>query len=42
MNDVTSLQDSQPEPTPGEEKISLISILQCYKSYASVVLCQVI
>ncbi len=41
MADVLNLQGDDPRPTtPGEEKASMLSYLQCHHSAVSVVMCQ--
>lgn len=41
MADILRLQTAdQLPPTPGEEKVSMTSVLQCHRSAVSYLLCQ--
>lgn len=41
MSDVLRLQDDDDTPiVPPEEKVSLVSVFQCYNSHVSLVMCQ--
>ncbi|MBP8920868.1 MAG: hypothetical protein R2719_09790 [Micropruina sp.] len=44
MAEILNLQadDDEPLPTPGDEKVSMVSYLQCHHSGVSYVLCQML